>query len=87
MGRCRDCKHWRWIQNENMPARPYFADAHDARTFVWPGPYGECEIVHDTSYHVDFDSQPAWIYGMYYLPDLSLMTKPEFGCILFEEKD
>lgn len=86
MGRCERCQHWRWIRDEDHSARAYFADPHDTREYVWPGPHGECLLVHDTSYTETFDSQSAWVHGVYYLPDLSLITKPEFGCVLFEER-
>jgi len=82
IARCAECKHWRKIRDGDHDFRPFYEDAHNPRKYTWPGPHGECGKLSDIS----FDTEPAWIHGQYFIPDLSLMTMPDFGCVLFEER-
>jgi len=67
MNTCITCKHWRHIRDEDFEG--------------WPGPHGECELFDE-----DSQDQLAWIVGIVVAhphlcaEDLSLITKPEFGC-------
>ena len=47
----------------------------------WPGPHGECGLI----WHLSYDNVPAWVAGGEGNDDdLSLITKPEFGCVLWK---
>lgn len=71
MKTCQTCKYWRKIRNENYKE--------------YPGPHGEClAISGDTVKGI------AWIWGTEEDnndSDLSLVTQPNFGCTLWEEKN
>ena len=47
----------------------------------WPGPHGECQLIDE--YSID---QLAWIAGDDDA-DLSLITKPKFGCVAWQGKE
>ena len=72
---CKTCKHWRKIRDEDFKE--------------WPGPHGECNKVND------FEFSTAWVSSAIFPIDPgipvqnattepSLITQPDFGCILGE---
>ena len=71
MNTCLTCKHWRKIRDEDA--------------FGWPGPHGECLNLDEFS-----TDKTAWLWFANVekdnCGDLSLVTKPDFGCTLWEEK-
>ena len=80
---CSDCKHWRKIRNEHYVRK-------DGDT--WYGPHGECHRISFPDAEIK-----AWLSDAVYPIDPekpvenaavepSLITKPDFGCILWELK-
>lgn len=68
MNTCATCKYWRHIRDEDYK--------------TWPGPHGQCQLFDE-----DSQDQLAWLSGIVaehqgvsFAEDLSLITKPEFGC-------
>lgn len=67
---CKTCKHWRHIRD---------ADYTDYEPH-WNGPHGECGVIDDFS-----TENKAWIHG-YDRADISLITMPDFGCVLHTQR-
>jgi len=76
MVKCSECKFWRFIRSDDFIV--------DDET-TWKGPHGECNKITDTSY----DEVEAWVAPQLACEDVdtSLITKPDFGCILGENKN
>ena len=79
---CGECKYWGHIRDEDYLATPFYVDPHEIRDYTWPGPHGECMLIGDISY----SDQSAWLYAQLYIPDISLITQPTFGCVLGEKR-
>ncbi len=83
MGCCKDCKRWRHIRDT----------AINTENGVWSGPHGECMKIDEFS-----NDDGVWLHTWVgpanpCLPcenvgyESSLITRPDFGCNLFEEKE
>ncbi len=80
---CKTCQYWRFIRDTDLVV--------DKET-TWKGPHGECHRIHDLSH-----DETAWV-DIWMGPEdpvipidkrnlaseSSLITKPEFGCVLYE---
>lgn len=77
---CKNCANWRFIRENDFRIKDGLA---------WPGPHGECDVICDL---VEWDDK-AWTSmsceceRVYEGQESNLMTKPEFGCILWENKN
>jgi len=72
MNTCETCRYWRKIRDANLGN--------------YPSPHGECTLINDLSF-----DEVTWIWPPSPTPkdceDLSLITKPEFGCNQWEQSE
>ncbi|MFX0022182.1 MAG: hypothetical protein ACFE9S_07635 [Candidatus Hermodarchaeota archaeon] len=78
---CKTCKYWSLIREDDYKIN---------NDYTWFGPHGNCKIIDDLTCR---KKDKAWT-SMYcecnrYYEDqeASLITKPDFGCILWKNKN